>query len=328
MLQVHAAPALAQLRSNERQSSQVAAAAFLKFQGQKLQSSILAALSVRVSEDPFKKVNKMIKDMIFKLQTEATDEAEHKGFCDTELATNKQSRDSLSAQVDELRASIEGLTAKSNKLATDISSLSDQISQLDAAVAEATSIRAEEKEKNTATVADASAAITAVTQAIKVLKEFYAKAAGATALSQVAKGVSDDMPQTFDKPYTGMAGGGVMGMLDVILSDFQRLEAETTDTEESSTAEFESFSNDSQLNKATMSKDVEMKTASKQQADSDAATNKNDLDSAQSQLDAAMKYYEQLKPSCVDAGLSYDDRVAARNEEVQSLKEALKILTP
>jgi len=300
----------------------------LKLQGLKQQSSILAALAIRVSEDPFKKVNKMIKDMIFKLQNEATDEAEHKGFCDTELATNKQSRDSLSGQVDELRASIEGLTAKSNKLATDISSLSDQISQLDAAVAKATSIRADEKEKNTATIADSKAAITAVSQAITVLKEFYAKAAGATAFSQFAKGVNDDMPQTFDKPYTGMAGGGVMGMLDVILSDFQRLEAETTNTEDSSGTEFESFSNDSQLNKAVMSKDVQMKTDAKQQADSNAATDKNDLDSAQSQLDAAMKYYEQLKPSCVDAGLSYSDRVAARNEEVQSLKEALKILTP
>jgi len=299
----------------------------LKFQGQRLKSSTLAALSIRVSEDPFKKVNKMIKDMIFKLQNEATDEAEHKGFCDTELATNKQSRDSLSGEVDELTASIEGLTAKSNKLASDISSLTEQISQLDAAVAEATSIRAEEKEKNTATIADAKAAITAVSQATTVLKDFYAKAAGATALSQV-KGVADDMPQTFDKPYTGMAGGGVMGMLDVILSDFQRLEAETTETEDSSATEFTSFSNDSELNKATMAKDVEMKTADRQQTDSNTVSNKNDLAAAQSQLDAAMKYYEQLKPSCVDAGLSYDERVAARNEEVQSLKEALKILMP
>jgi len=316
------------LRSNEKQGSQVAAAAFLKFQGQRLKSSTLAALSIRVSEDPFKKVNKMIKDMIFKLQNEATDEAEHKGFCDTELATNKQSRDSLSGEVDELTASIEGLTAKSNKLASDISSLTEQISQLDAAVAEATSIRSEEKKKNIATIADAKAAITAVSQATTVLKEFYAKAAGATAFSQVAKGVADDMPQTFDKPYTGMAGGGVMGMLDVILSDFQRLEAETTETEDSGAAEFTSFSNDSELNKATMAKDVEMKTADRQQTDSNAVSSKNDLAAAQSQLDAAMKYYEQLKPSCVDAGLSYDERVAARNEEVQSLKEALKILTP
>lgn len=234
----------------------------------------------------------------------------------------------MTAETDELTATIEGLSAKSNKLATQISSLSDEIAQLDAAVAKATEIRETEKAKNAATIADAKAAIAAVSEATKVLKEFYAKAAGATALAQAAKGVADDMPQTFDKPYTGMAGGGVMGMLEVILSDFQRLEAETTSTEDSSANEFTQFSNDSQLDRATKSKDVEMKTEAKQAADSDASTNKNNRDAAQEQLDAAMKYYEQLKPSCVDAGLSYEDRVAKRNEEVQSLKEALKILTP
>jgi len=328
MAQVQSATALGQLRSGERQPSQFAAASFLKLQGKKLRSSILAALSLRVSEDPFKKVMKMIKDMIFKLQNEATDEAEHKGFCDTELATNKQTRDSLSSNIDELNASIEGLTAKSNKLGSDISSLSDQIAQLDAAVAKATEIREAEKTKNRATIADAKVAIAAVSQATSVLKEFYAKAAGATALTQVTKGVADDMPQTFDKPYTGMEGGGVMGMLEVILSDFQRLEAETTQSEESSKGEFTTFSNDSQLNRATKSKDVEMKMEGKQQADSSATTDKNNLADTQSQFDAAMKYFEQLKPSCVDAGLDYDDRVARRNEEVQSLQEALKILTP
>jgi len=328
MLQLSKGNALAQLRNSERQPSQSAAAAYLKLAGRKLQSNVLAAISLRVSQDPFKKVMKMIKDMIFKLQNEATDEAEHKGFCDTELGTNKQTRDSLTAEVDELTATIEGLSAKSNKLATQISALSDEISQLDAAVAKATEIRDTEKAKNAATITDAKAAISAVSEATKVLKEFYAKAAGATALAQAAKGVADDMPQTFDKPYTGMEGGGVMGMLEVILSDFQRLEAETTSTEDSSANEFTQFSNDSQLDRATKSKDVEMKTEGKQAADSDASTNKNNRDAAQEQLDAAMKYYEQLKPSCVDAGISYEDRVAKRNEEVQSLKEALKILTP
>ena len=40
----------------------------------------------------------------------------------------------------------------------------------------------------------------------------------------------------------------------------------------------------------------------------------------------ALAYYEKLKPSCVDSGVSYEDRVARRKEEIQSLQEALKIL--
>ena len=45
------------------------------------------------------------------------------------------------------------------------------------------------------------------------------------------------------------------------------------------------------------------------------------------ELDGALAYYEKLKPSCVDTGANYDDRVAQRKEEIQSLQEALKILS-
>ena len=56
-------------------------------------------------------------------------------------------------------------------------------------------------------------------------------------------------------------------------------------------------------------------------------TTKSDLDATQKELDAALAYYEKLKPSCVDAGLSYEERVKMREEEIQSLQEALRILS-
>jgi len=321
--------ALAQLRSTLQAPEQIAAASFLKMQAQKFNSHALSALSLRVTADPFKKVVKMVKDMIMKLTQEATDEVEHKGFCDTELTTNKQTRDTKSADVDTLTANIEEMTAASNKLAAQSAQLAADIASIDAAVAEATSLRQEEKAKNAATLADAQGAIAAVSKATDVLKEFYAKAAGATALSQVRKGVDDDMPETFDKPFTGMGGeGGILGMLEVILSDFQRLEAETTDNETQSAAEFETFSNDSAMDKAVKSQEIKNKDGLRQKTDSNVQQAKSDLQATQEELDAALAYYEKLKPSCVDAGLSYEDRVQQREEEMQSLKEALTILQP
>ena len=41
---------------------------------------------------------------------------------------------------------------------------------------------------------------------------------------------------------------------------------------------------------------------------------------------AALAYFDKLKPSCIDAGVSYEDRVARRKEEIESLQQALRIL--
>merc|ERR1712242_586769 len=97
------------------------------------------------------------------------------------------------------------------------------VAKLDKAMAEQTSIRQTEKAENEVTIKDSQEAQTAVAQALTVLKEFYAKAGEATALLQ------QPAPEIFDSPYKGMQAenGGVVGMLEVIESDFARLEADT-----------------------------------------------------------------------------------------------------
>merc|ERR1719164_66786 len=168
----------------------------------KLDSRILSALAVRADEDPFKKVKKMIKDLITKLLEEANEEAEHKGWCDTELSTNEQTRNEKTEAVETLHAEIDELQASIAKLTEEITDLTEAVAALDAAVAKATKIREEEKAKNTETIADSQEAQTAVAQALTVLKEFYAKAAEATALVQQ----QPEAPEVFDKPYKGMGG--------------------------------------------------------------------------------------------------------------------------
>merc|ERR1719379_2245537 len=133
---------------------------------------------------------------------EATEESEHKGWCDTELGTNKQTREDKADAVSTLTAEAEELEAKISKLSEEMAELSDDIAAIDKAVTEATAIRM--KEKNTVTIEEAKVAQTAVAKAITVLEDFYAKAADATSLVQ--QDPASDAPATFDKPYTGMGG--------------------------------------------------------------------------------------------------------------------------
>merc|ERR1740123_20647 len=297
-------------------------AQYLQAQAAKLNSRVLAALAVHVADDPFVKVKKMIKDLIVRLMEEANEEAEHKGWCDTELATNEQTRKEKTEAVEGLHAEIDQLEASIAKLSAEGGELTQAVSDLNAAMAKATQLRADEKATNEQTIKDAGEAQTAVAQALTVLKEFYAKAGDATAFIQQTP------PSIFESPYTGMQSekGGVIGMLEVIESDFARLEADTTAAEATAQKTYDTFMTDSKVDVAAKSKDIEHKTAKKQDQNQALTTKRGDLEGTQKELDAALTYFDKLKPSCVDSGVSYDARVARRKEEIESLQEALRIL--
>merc|ERR1719158_2720453 len=104
-----------QLRSKSANPMQERVAAYLKSQGSRINSRVLSALATRVENDPFKKVTKMIKDLIAKLIEQANEEAEHKGFCDKELSTNEQTRKEKTEAIETLHAEIDGLEAAIRK---------------------------------------------------------------------------------------------------------------------------------------------------------------------------------------------------------------------
>ena len=70
--------AVTQLRASTRGEAQQLAIEYLQIQGKRLDSRVLSALAVRVSDDPFTKVKKMSKGLIARLMEEANKEAEHK----------------------------------------------------------------------------------------------------------------------------------------------------------------------------------------------------------------------------------------------------------
>merc|ERR1719327_435510 len=243
-------------------------------------------IAQRVEEDPFKKVKKMIKDLVYKLMEEAREEAEHKGWCDTELTTNQQTREKKTEEVAQLTQEVEDLTAA--------------IAELDAAMAKATADREASKEKNTETITDAKEAQAAVEAAMSVLKEFYAKAAEATALNQQTP--AEDAPETFDAPYKGNQTGAssVMDFLEVILSDFARLQSQTETAEAAEQEEYDTFMFESKKDKALKENEIKHKEERKAQCETDLARAKDELEAAQKALAAAVAYYEKLKPTCVD----------------------------
>merc|ERR1719291_1431456 len=212
----------------------------------------------------------MIKDLIVRLMEEANAEADHHAFCSTELATNKQTRENKAADVEKLTASVDKMTAEIGELATEITQLSDAIAEISAQQSEGTKLRAEEKSANEQVLADAKAAQEAVEKAIQLLRDFYGKQDAAAAMVQQAQ----------REPYTGMgdASTGVLGLLDVILSDFARLETETSAAEDQAVSAFEKF-----MAESTQDTEEQLRTDQKE------------LKLTQEELDKALDYYDKLK---------------------------------
>jgi len=317
----------AQLRSNSP-DKRTRVVDYLRSKAKQTGSQYLALIAAHAAEDPFAKIKSMIKDLIVKLMEEANAEADQKGFCDAEMATNKQTREIKSAEVDDLSASIDKNEADIAQLTEDVTVLSDDLAAISGQQQEGQKLRDEAKAKNTETINDAKVAQAAVEKAMKVLKEFYAKAADA-AFMQSAGGLGSEMASVSRAPYQGMGAGGgnIVDFLDVILSDFARLEAETSTEESEQESAHEKFMNESSEDKAVKEAEMKHKTVKRDQLTRLNSNLNKELEMTQKELDAALGYYDKLKPDCVDQGLSYEDRVQQRKEEIQSLKEALEILS-
>jgi chromosome segregation ATPase len=319
------ADAFVQLLSSSVHSAPARKAAeYLQSQSRRLDSHVLSAIASKIEASPFDKVITMIKELVDKLVAQVNDEATQKGWCDTELAKNEHSRTTLTSDVEQLKNEIDELDASIAKTNQEILDLNAALSDLEKAVAEASAQRRKDSANNAQTVSDAKAAEQAVEQALAILEEFYEKAGQATALAQQ----QPSPPPTWEKAYTGMTerSGGVIGMLQVILSDFTRLAADTVSEEEADQREYEKFIEDARVEKAQKDTDVKHKSDIVDRQNDSRTEAVKDLRTAQKQLDAAMDYFDKLKPTCIHTDMSHEERMRRRDEEIQSLKEALRIL--
>merc|ERR1711862_803404 len=244
--------------------------------------------------------------------------AEHKAYCDKELKDNKIVRDQKKTKVEKLQAEVQSLDAAIEKYADEISDAVAEQASLSKAMEDATKQRNEEKAENTKTIEDSKIGAAAVESALIVLRKFYDKQ---SSLLQQPEGADF-------KAYGGMsrAKGGVVGMMEVIQSDFEREHAETTAAEEEAASQYDEFMKSSQEDKK-LNHDIEHKrTLDKDDSEFKRQGKKEDLKGVEKLLQEALEYFETLKPMCTTVQVSYEERVAMREAEIDGLKKALEML--
>merc|ERR1719210_1580635 len=109
-------------------------------------------------------------------------------------------------------------------------------------MADAQEQRSKEKATNLDTIADAQAGSQAVKKALEILREFYSSVA-------FVQQSTNQVPEMAE--YRGLQGKnkGVIGMLEVILTDFSRLEVDTKSAEAQAAREHAEFMSDSRASK-------------------------------------------------------------------------------
>merc|ERR1719213_1013256 len=125
----------------------------------------------------------------------------------------------------------------------------------------------------------------------------------------------------------GDAAGVIIGVLEAAQEDFTNLLAETEATESEAQSAFDKMSVENKVAKATKETEAKAKESQIKTTSSSLEMSKEDQDSTGKELDAVLAYLDKLKPDCESKGMSYEEKKAARESEIEGLKEALDILS-
>jgi chromosome segregation ATPase len=187
----------------------------------------------RVGDNPFAKVEGLIRDMIAKLLAEAEADATEKAFCDKAMAETEEKKSDKDATIAKLTTEIDSMSAKSTKLKDEVAVLQKELAELAKTQAEMDKLRAEEKAAFETNSAEMKKGLEGVKLALKVLNEYYAKDAKEDADYKAAEG----------------AGSGIIGLLEVCESDFSKGLAEMISAEETAASDYDKMTKENEITK-------------------------------------------------------------------------------
>jgi|Transcript_95016 hypothetical protein len=269
--------------------------------------------------DPFAKVKGMIKSMLDNLVQAQAEESKHAAWCDKELSATTQDKKRKDEDVQKMNDRLDALTAELTQTKADLVTVHEDFHKLNESIAEATSVRAKEHEREVTNIKESKNAIQLLKKACRVLKNYFNKEKKDVPENEKAENASGF------KKRKGLASG-IIGLLEIAISDFEDQLEEATQSEEISEHDFQEFQSESEVRAAVFQKDLEYKDRRRVKLEYDEVTMRNDLKSYEKESAALEDYLEKLKAQCTIQGPTYEEKKAKREAELASLKDALNYL--
>merc|ERR1719395_298179 len=285
----------------------------------------LATLATRVRLDAFSKVTEQIDGMVKDLKKEKADDIKHKDYCVEEINNNERAQELKARDIDELDAKIADLTATIDKLAKEIAALQAEVAEMQKQLKRAGEDREAENADFQTTIADQRATQKLLTNALNVLKAVYAKK------SFVQKSVRQEPagppPPGFKKYEQSSGAGGVMGMIEQIIADAKTMEADAIKAETDSQKAYETFVKDTNGSIEEKNRDITNKSELKATAEADKTASEEAKETAMNEQQQNKNEEADLHKSCDFVLKNFDIRQAARDQEVEALRQAKAILS-
>merc|ERR1719271_1841178 len=291
-----------------------------------LASKITAALRYSGGAGPFEKVKGLISDMISRLEAEAASEATEKAFCDEETAKSNAQRKDLESTMSKLTAKIDANTARSASLKAEVKELQDELAKLAEEEAEMIKIRQETHADYVQAKADYEQGLGGVRQALVTLRDYYAeKETDETGAAFLQGGMRQPAkPKLFSK--SGGSGVNIIGILEVVESDFATNLAKEEEVEASAQEAFDKMTQENKITRATKEQDIKYKTEEFTSTDKEISELSSDRETASTEHAAVLEYLGKLNERCVAKPETYESRKQRRDAEIAGLKEALSVL--
>jgi chromosome segregation ATPase len=292
----------------------------------RLNNPRLSALAYRVKLDAFTRVKKAIDDMIAQLMKEKADEIKHKDFCVDEFNTNQLQTEKKEREKSDLIAKIEDLEMTIDALTKAIDKLKAEIAEMQVQMKRAGEDREKENKEFQSTVADQRATQRLLKAALTVLQDFYGKKA-AFLQGRKQEPAGPPPPPGFEAYKKNAASGGVMDMIQQIISDAKAMEAEAIRSEEDAQKAYEDFVKETNASIEAKSKEIANKSELKAKAEVELVETKESKEAVMLELEQLSNYNAELHQSCDFVMKNFDVRQTARDEEVEALKQAKAILS-
>merc|ERR1719352_1635946 len=122
-------------------------------------------------------------------------------------------------------------------------------------------------------------------------------------------------------------GSGILGVLEVAESDFAKGLAEARSVEQQSQSEYDKMMQDGKMLKMTKEMEIKGKQSELKSIKTTLTDLSEDKTGLTGELDAVLANLDKLKPQCEVKMPSYEERKAAREQEIEGLKNALDILS-